>query len=146
MAKMAKMATAGRFERLEARVGLLPQHGRNAARREVLHYLRRLVVLLALLTVLVLGGAVLLSVFEHVSYWRGLLWALDTVATIGSIPDPNSVGGQLTKVALIVFGVGTMFFALVTLTEFFVTGDLSGVLESRRMQNKIAHLKDHYLI
>jgi voltage-gated potassium channel len=146
MAKMAKMATAGRFERLEARVGMLPQPGRNAARREVLHYLRRLVVLLALLTVLVLGGAVLLSVFEHVSYWRGLLWALDTVATIGSIPDPNSVGGQLTKIALIVFGVGTMFFALVTLTEFFVTGDLSGVLESRRMQNKIAHLKDHYLI
>ena len=39
-----------------------------------------------------------------------------------------------------------MFFLLVTLTELFVAGDLSGLLEARRMQKKIAELKDHYLI
>jgi voltage-gated potassium channel len=39
-----------------------------------------------------------------------------------------------------------MFFLLVTLTELFVAGDLSGLLEARRMQRQIAHLKDHYLI
>lgn len=127
-------------------MGFRPRTGPVVARHEVLHYLRRLVLLMVLLTALVLGGAALLSIFEDVSYWRGFLWALDTVATIGSIADPDTLGGQFTKIALIVFGVGTMFFALVTLTEFFVTGDLSGVLEARRMQNKIAHLKDHYLI
>jgi len=140
------MATAGTFERIEARMGFGLRPGLAAARHEVLHYLRRLILLMVLLTVLVLGSAALLSIFENVSYWRGFLWSLDTVATIGSIPDPDTLGGQLTKIALIVFGVGTMFFALVTLTEFFVTGDLSGVLEARRMQSKIAQLKDHYLI
>ena len=49
-------------------------------------------------------------------------------------------------VLLTIFGVGTMFFVLVTLTELFVAGDLSGLLDERRMQSKIAQLKDHYLI
>jgi voltage-gated potassium channel len=127
-------------------MGFRTRRGMAVARHEVLHYLRRLILLMCLLNVLVLGSAALLSIFEDVSYWRGFVWSLDTVATIGSIPDPDTLGGQLTKIGLIVFGVGTMFFALVTLTEFFVTGDLSGVLEARRMHRKIAQLKDHYLI
>jgi voltage-gated potassium channel len=140
------MSPSSTVERIEARMGFRPRAGLAAARHEVLHYLRRLIVLMFLLAVLVLGSAALLGVFEDVSYWRGFVWSLDTVATIGSIPDPDTLGGQLTKIGLIVFGVGTMFFALVTLTEFFVTGDLSGVLEARRMHRKIAQLKDHYLI
>jgi voltage-gated potassium channel len=134
------------FERVEARMGLRPRPGPAGARHEVLHFLRRLVLLIALITVLVLGGGGLLAVFENSSYWHALIWALDTVATIGSIPEPSTLGGQLTKVVLTIFGVGTMFFVLVTMTEFFVTGDLSGVLEARRMQSKISQLRDHYLI
>jgi voltage-gated potassium channel len=140
------MPITSRFQRIEARMGLYPRPGPAVARHEVFHFMRRLILLMALLTVLVLGGAAALAAFEGVSYWRGFLWALDTIATIGSISDPDTLGGQLTKILLIVFGVGTMFFVLVTLTEFFVTGDLSGVLEARRMQSKIAQLKEHYLI
>ena len=44
-------------------------------------------------------------------------WALDTVATVGSIPEPDDAPGQAIKVALIVLGVGTLFYALVTVTE-----------------------------
>jgi voltage-gated potassium channel len=123
-----------------------PLPGPAGARHEAVHFLRRLAVLIALITVLVLGGAAGLAGFEHVSYWKGFNWALDTVATIGSIPDPETIGGQITKIMLITFGVGTMFFVLVTLTEFFVAGDLSGLLEARRMQSKIAQLSNHYLI
>jgi voltage-gated potassium channel len=140
------MSPTGTAERIEARMGFRSRTGMAAARHEVLHYLRRLILLMCLLNALVLGCAALLAIFEDVSYWRGFVWSLDTVATIGSIPDPDTLGGQLAKIGLIVFGVGTMFFALVTLTEFFVTGDLSGVLEARRMQRKISQLNDHYLI
>ena len=118
-----------------------------AARREVLHFLRRLVLLLALLTVLVLrrSGAAL-GASRTSRYWRGLALGARHRRHDRLDPRPERLGGQLTKIALIVFGVGTMFFVLVTLTEFFVAGDLSGLLEARRMQNKIAQLKDHYLI
>jgi voltage-gated potassium channel len=134
------------FERFEARLGLLPRPGRATARQEVAHFLRRLAVLVAALVVMGVGGGAALAAFEGTSYWHGLMWALDTVATIGSIPEADTLGGQITKVLLTIFGVGTMFFVLVTLTELFVAGDLSGVLEARRMQSKIAQLKDHYLI
>jgi len=116
------------------------------ARHEFLRFVRRLALLIGALAVLVLGGAGALSLFEDVSYWRGLTWALDTVATVGSIPNPDTLGGEITKIVLISLGVGTMFFALVTLTELFVAGDLSGLLEAWRMERKIAQLENHYLI
>jgi voltage-gated potassium channel len=134
------------LERFETRVGLRPRPGPAAARHEFLHFLSRLGVLVGSVAALVLVGGAVLAAFENISYWRGTLWALDTVATIGSIPEPDTVGGQITKVVLTIFGVGTMFFLLVTLTELFVAGDLSGMLEARRMQSQIAQLKDHYLI
>jgi voltage-gated potassium channel len=120
--------------------------GPAQARHEVLRFARRIAILVALLILLLLSGAAALATFEDVSYWRGLLWSLDTVATIGSIPEPDTLGGQFAKVILITLGLGTMLYVLITLTELFVAGDLSGLLEARRMQNKISHIKDHYLI
>jgi voltage-gated potassium channel len=120
--------------------------GFAVARHEVSRFIRRLAVLIVAISALITGGAAALAGFEDVSYWRGLVWALDTVATVGSIPDAETLGGEITKVVLISFGVGTMFFALVTLTELFVAGDLSGLVEARRMHRKIAQLRDHYLI
>ena len=133
-------------ERFEQRVGLRTHRGPTAARHEMAFFLRRIALLVGSVALLVLGGAVALWAFEDVSYWRGVTWALDTVATIGSIPDTQTVGGDITKIVLTIFGVGTMFFVLVTLTELFVAGDLSGLLDDRRMQREIAQLKDHYLI
>ena len=131
-------------ERFQSRVGLRP--GRAAARLEMMFFLRRIALLMGSIALLVLGGAATFAAFEDVSYWRGFTWALDTVATIGSIQNPQTLGGDVTMVFLTVFGVGTMFFVLVTLTELFVAGDLSGLLDERRMQSKISQLKDHYLI
>jgi voltage-gated potassium channel len=81
-----------------------------------------------------------------VSVWKGFLFTLDTVATVGSNPDPADLAGQITKVLLIVLGVGTLFYALVTVTEFFVAGHLGDVLEERRTLKQIEHLQDHHLI
>jgi voltage-gated potassium channel len=131
-------------ERFQTRVGLRP--GRAAARLEMMFFLRRIALLMCSITLLVLGGAAAFAAFEDSSYWRGFTWALDTVATIGSFPNPQTLGGDVTMVVLTIFGVGTMFFVLVTLTELFVAGDLSGLLDERRMQSKISQLKDHYLI
>ena len=134
------------LQRFEARLGVRPLPGPAVARHEVIHFLRRLALLIGLIAGLVLAGALALSLFEDVSYWHGFRWALDTVATIGSIPEPDTVPGQITKIVLITFGVGTMFFVLVTMTEFFVAGHLSGLLDARRMQSKISQLSEHYLI
>lgn len=119
---------------------------RARARRQLLRFLRRLALLGALLCLLILAGTVGFVVTEGGSAWHGFIWTLDTIATIGSIPEPRTTSAQVLKTFLIVLGVGTLFYALVTVAEFFVAGHLSGLIEDHRMQKMIDSLSDHYLI
>jgi len=119
---------------------------RALERAELGPFLRRLVVLLALVTGLVIFGTVGLSVTEETSLWRSLLWSVDTVATVGSYPPPQSTGGQVVKLLLIVLGVGTLFYALVTATEVVVSGHIATLLQERRERRAIEGLSDHYII
>lgn len=103
--------------------------------------------LLALAIVVLLGaGTAGYALTEGVSVGFGFVWALDTVATVGSIPEPSSTAGQIVKIALIVLGVGTLFYALVAVAEFFVAGHLSGILDERRALKQIDSLSDHVLV
>src|SRR5262249_27617866 len=127
-----------------------PSRRRRALRRreraELEPFLRRLAALAGLVVLILIAGSIAWSLFEGVSVWRGFLFTLDTVATVGSNPDPPDLGGQITKVLLILVGVGTLFYALVTVTEFFVAGHLGEILEERRTLNKIEDLSGHHLI
>jgi len=109
-------------------------------------FLRRLRTLTELIVGLLAVGTAGFVVFEDVDAWQGFLWSLDTVATIGSIQSPDTLGGQLVKVGLIVLGVGTLFYALVTVTEVFVSGHLAELLHDRRTQKRIDATSDHYVI
>ena len=47
---------------------------------------------------------------------------------------------------MIFLGVGTLLYGLVAVTEFFVAGHVTGLLDTRRRQRMIDTLEDHYLI
>ena len=49
-------------------------------------------------------------------------------------------------VALELLGIGTLFYGLATVAEFFVSGQLSGLLDERRTQKMIDSYTDHYII
>ena len=110
--------------------------------RELKGIVRRLTVLGALIALLLALGTVAFVVTEEVGVWDGFVWALDTIATTGSIPAPRDTGGQIAKVGLTLLGVGTLFYALVTVTELFVTGHLGELLSQRRRQRMIDALSD----
>jgi voltage-gated potassium channel len=113
---------------------------------ELTVFLRRLAVVgLVIVGVLVLG-TVGFVVIEHTSVGYGFVWTLDTISTLGSIPDPHGALSHVLKSVLTIGGVGTLFYALVALTEFFVAGHLSGLLDERRRQKMIDSLSDHYVI
>jgi voltage-gated potassium channel len=116
------------------------------ARRQLLLFLRRLAKLGAVICLLLVAGMIGFTVAEDTSLWVGFVWTLDTIATVGSIPSPQTTGGQVLKVVLIVFGVGTLFYALVAVTEFFVAGHVTGLLDERRRQRIVDALSDHYLV
>jgi voltage-gated potassium channel len=104
-------------------------------RRDVAAFLRRLRTLaVVLVAILALGTAGFMAT-EGVGAWRGFIWTLDILATVGSIPPPETVAGQALKVGLIVLRVGTLFYGLVTVTEVFVSGHLAELLSERRAQS-----------
>lgn len=114
--------------------------------RELLAFAQRLIRLGVVIVVILLAGTLGYIVTTDRGVWQGFVLALDTVATVGSIPHPTNTGAEIVTVGLIVLGVGTLFYALVTVTEFFVAGHLGQLLEQRRSQKMIDALSDHYII
>ena len=78
---------------------------------ELRHFARRIGLLFALIAGLLVFGTVGLSLSEGTNVWDSFVWALDIVATVGSIQAPTDVAGQIVKVVLIVLGVGTLLYA-----------------------------------
>jgi voltage-gated potassium channel len=130
----------------EGRERHVARQQRAHARREIELFRRRLAILLAALLVLVVAGTIGFALIEHVSPAYGFEWTLDTVTTLGSIPDPSDGAGRALKVGLELFGIGTLFYGLATVAEFFVSGQLSGVLEERRIEKMIDSFSDHYIV
>jgi voltage-gated potassium channel len=119
---------------------------RVRARRELQLFIRRLTFLLCALGALTAMGTVGLAIAEHKSIGYAFSWSVDTMTTLGSIPDPKDTGGRVVILFLEFLGIGTLFYGLATVAEFFVSGQLSGLLEERRMQNTIDSFTDHYII
>lgn len=108
--------------------------------------MRRLTLLGASVGALLVLGTLGLVLSEGVGVWYAFRWALDTAATVGGLSEPKTAAGQVIHILLIVLGVGTLFYALATLAEFFVGGELGEVLAVRRAQRMIDSLADHYII
>ncbi|QEC47886.1 hypothetical protein FSW04_10105 [Baekduia soli] len=119
---------------------------RTPADRELTSFLRRLAALGVAIAGLVVAGAVALSLTEGVDLWTGFLHALDIVATTGAYPVPADVGVEIVRVLLTVLGVGTLFYGLVSVTEFLVAGHVAELLAARRMQRMIDGTSDHFII
>lgn len=117
-----------------------------AAHGQLRIFARRLAVLGGVLAALLALGALGLALSEHVSAWYAFRWALDTVATVGGFHQPRSTVGQVIEVALIVLGVGTLFYALATTTELFVAGHVGDLWGARRVQKMIDSLSGHHIV
>jgi voltage-gated potassium channel len=135
---------AGLVRFLAWQAGRQPASAR--ARQQFLLFLRRLAKLGVVIALLLVAGMIGFALTEDTSLWVGFVWTLDTIATVGSIPSPETTGGQVLKVLLIVLGVGTLFYALVAVTEFFVAGEITGLLDERRRQRMVDEISDHYLV
>ncbi len=117
------------------------------ARHDQLMLFARRITQVALISAgLVLLGAVGLAISENASLWYSFRWALDTAATEGNFQSPVTLAGQIVQIALIIVGVGTLFYALATIAEFFAAGHLADLLAGRRTQNMIDSLTDHHIV
>lgn len=114
--------------------------------RELQQFIGRLAKLCVAIAGLVVAGGIGFALSDDLSPWVGFLHALDVVATVGAYPPSHHLAGEIVRVLLIVLGVGTLFYALVTVTEFFVAGHVAGLLAARRMQRMIDATAEHFVI
>src|SRR3954454_2951189 len=113
---------------------------------DLVAFTRRLGQLGLMIAALLAAGTIGFVLTTDANLWDGFVLSLDTVATVGSIPSTTNTSAEIVKVLLIVFGVGTLFYALVTVAEFFVAGHLGDIFAERRTRKGIDSLSDHYII
>jgi voltage-gated potassium channel len=117
-----------------------------SSQAEIGGFLRRLAMLGLSISALLIVGAVAYAALEGTSLAYGLVWALDTVTTVGAIPEPASAGARALKSVVEILGIGTLFYGLVTIVEFFVAGHLGELLIARRTQKMIDALSEHHIV
>src|SRR3954453_6681085 len=114
--------------------------------RETREFLRRIALLAVMLGGLLTAGTVGYSRTLGWNAWDSFVLSLGTIATLGAHSPERDAGAEGVEVVLLILGAGTLGYALVTVTEFFVAGHLGGVLQRRRNQRRIDSLSAHYII
>jgi voltage-gated potassium channel len=72
-----------------------------------------------------------------------------TISTIGygEVVDLSGhPAGRVFNILFIILSLGTIAFAVSSITAFIVEGELKNLLGRRRMEKDIARLKDHYIV
>ena len=106
---------------------------------------------LILLCIVCCIGVVGYALIERWSLLDSLFMTIITLTTVGfGEVHPLSSYGRIFTVFLVLTGVGVLFYGISTLTAFIVEGDLRDILRKRkrrrRMKEKIAAVRDHYII
>jgi voltage-gated potassium channel len=108
---------------------------------------RRLVQILALLVGVLLFGTAGYALIERWTLFDALYMTVITVASVGfGEVHPLSAAGRVFTIVLIVVGLGTAAYSFSTITAFIVEGDLGHLWEKRKMERRIAGLRDHVIV
>jgi voltage-gated potassium channel len=99
------------------------------------------------LVVLTVAGTLGYRLIEGWSFLDSLYMTVITLTSVGFREiEPPSPAGKLFTMMLALAGVGTLFYVATSVIGMVIEGQLRDVLGTRRMRNRIEHLKDHYLL
>ncbi len=65
---------------------------------------------------------------------------------MASLPTPDNNGSRIILACLEILGIGTLFYGLATVAEFFVSGQLQDILDRCRTEKMIDSYSDHYIV
>ncbi len=84
---------------------------------------------------------------EGWDFFESLYMTVITLSTVGfSEVRPLSQAGRLFTAGLIVAGVGAVTYLFAAISQYIISGELTGSLRKARMQQRIDDLSGHYVI
>jgi voltage-gated potassium channel len=99
-----------------------------------------------LVTILIVGTAGYM-IIENQSFLDSFYMVIITITTIGyGETFTLGTGGEIFTIFLIVAGVGTVGYTLVSAVEFMIENSLSGLMGRRKMRKDIENLVGHYIL
>jgi len=108
---------------------------------------RRLLIGLALITLLTTVGTCGYMLLEHMRFEDALFMTVITITTVGyGEVKPLDTAGSVFTIGLILTGVGTAYYVLAAVTEMVVGGQLRELLGKNVMMRKIQHLSGHVIV
>jgi voltage-gated potassium channel len=109
--------------------------------------IRRILLILGLLTLTVAIGTTGFVLIEHFSWFDAFYLTLSTITTIGyPEPRPLSHAGQVFNAFLIIFGVSGVFVSVGAMTQAIIELELQGRFGERRSKKMIQQLHDHFIV
>ena len=109
--------------------------------------LRRIERALLALAAITVAGVVGYMAFEGWSFTDALYMTVITLTTVGYREVRTlDTTGQLWTIALLITGVGTLFYAAVSSVELVVEGTIRGYFGRRRMEAAISKLNGHQIL
>jgi voltage-gated potassium channel len=108
---------------------------------------RKSVLSLISLSILIGGGSLGYILIEGWAPFDALYMTIITIATVGyrEVHDLSQAGKVFTLL-LIIFGAGTIAYAIGSMFQFMVEGQLRTLLGRKKLEKKIKSLKGHYII
>jgi len=108
---------------------------------------RRLLTVAGVLSAIVTFGVTGYMLIEGWNFLDALYMTVITITTVGFAEvHPLDSAGRIFTILLIVGGSGGALYALTTLVEFVMEGQLGSALWRRNMKNRIAHTKNHFIL
>jgi voltage-gated potassium channel len=110
------------------------------------HSLRHIMVALCLVFSILVLGCIGYMLIEHFSFLDALFTTVEMMATLGNPAHELSDSGREFTIAVIVLGVGSLFYTFGATMEFVIEGHLSRAIGRHMMEKKIAKLRQHCII
>jgi voltage-gated potassium channel len=108
---------------------------------------RKLQIAFLALMLLIVIGTLGFQWLEGFGYFESFYLTVITLSTVGyGDIYPHTTPGRLFAVVLIVFGVGTMFYAGYLLAETMLEGHVKDIMGKGRMLKMIKNIKNHHII